>query len=716
MNLFGHRPYLLALLVSGVAFLSGCSNKISNDNRWEKVEEQKDAEASCSTVLIEEYTGQNCVNCPIAADILHQQVTAYPGNVITVALHAKSTGQTRPDLENDEADRLFHHFGLPKAVPGIMVNRRMLNGTQRRYSDDTPLWSGLIQKAVSLPSRLRLEIDGKISGKEVVFSAKADKTTAGVALPKSLTLTVWLVEDVYGGQIVGGKEEAHYHHHNVLRQVLVDNSTYELSSEVSKKAVLDAKILDPQNTKIVAFISDGNSEEVIEAALKALGTSSNESPDAEKPGIEPEEKIGMGLSFRVGDTEYESGSEILVTGVISKPNGSIEMETPTVTVLPGNKISKYDVNVVVLDQTGNANHGLKSVCLTKCEEFEHLLRTHEVKSYSPGITPYVIVHYGLKDNLASVKGSYRTSVVFSQEGKEVARLTFRFDYTPKTAEEPSKPDVPAIPIPTPPASTPAPAPLPPALPEPINPGTERTPKSNVVVFDFTGQGCPSCYRTIEWLHNEEVYKGSNLITVAIHGNSYNHDDKFKANNRAVYYENLFGNRGIGFPTVVMNNDRNMVEFTGSDITAQVNKTPLVKSLFSAKYVEDYKVTLSFKSENFASSAKKTIEGHDKLQVLFWVIQNNMRGFQSRIGDNYMHQHIYRGSLNGDWGQEYVLGETIQDTFSLPIVTVPDYSYQPVGGEKRRTKDVRVEPKDCEVIAIVLDANTKVFLDAVKVKL
>ena len=79
--------YLAILLPVAAWALSACDNIESNE-RWEEkvpVEIKKN-------VLIEDFTGQNCVNCPAATDVIHQlQQGAAGAHIIAVGIH-------RPDF------------------------------------------------------------------------------------------------------------------------------------------------------------------------------------------------------------------------------------------------------------------------------------------------------------------------------------------------------------------------------------------------------------------------------------------------------------------------------------------------------------------------------------------------------------------------------------------------------------------------------------------
>lgn len=170
---------------------------------------------------------------------------------------------------------------------------------------------------------------------------------------------------------------------------------------------------------------------------------------------------------------------------------------------------------------------------------------------------------------------------------------------------------------------------------------------------------------------------------------------------------LYGRGVRAYPTLRVNNIQgtNINGYTWA-IEQYANKAPIAKSRFDATVVEGDKVKVKFRA--LGANGETTIEGHPKVNVLYWVLEDNVTGYQARRGSNYNHKHIFRGVLHHDknygeyqaspyaWGDTYTLGTTVEDTYPLP-------------------KKVN-EKNNCTVVAILLDANTHTFLDAVTVKL
>ena len=78
-------PTLLLLVIA--FFFSSCDD-IAPDERYIPVEKTNPRRA----VLIEDFTGQDCVNCPAAHRIMESLEKQYPENVIPVSIHCGEFG------------------------------------------------------------------------------------------------------------------------------------------------------------------------------------------------------------------------------------------------------------------------------------------------------------------------------------------------------------------------------------------------------------------------------------------------------------------------------------------------------------------------------------------------------------------------------------------------------------------------------------------------
>lgn len=655
--------------------LVGCAKTIDVEKRWIP-ETDKGLSPEAPIVLVEEYTGQECINCPQAAKLLSELSSKYAGHLITVAMHTQWTGQTKEALRSEAAETYATRYNIPRIIPGIMVNRKTISETKTLYSHERSSWAEAIRRSVEVPASHRLTIEAdKASGRKVSVGVKA------VALnteKRDLDLTVWVVEDTYGEQKVGDEVEARFFHHNVLRQIIVDKASYDLGSEYKTTVSLIDRVSVPDNAKIVAFVSDRKSGEIYEAAIRPLGKGIEKTPNNVDTPDTPKYSNGK-VSFIVGDKVLKSGDEVMSVKNEKDNKGIIVFESPIVKVkLPEgmDTTSPFDLKFEKLDHTSDSECGISSICANVCMQMEKLSESYIHSNYKYSEGDSYSIHYGVHSDSHNLSDTYRVRLSMLRDGQEVAHLIFAFKHNE---------DANVSPI-VPPANPPA----------PINPSEPIDTKgeSGVILMDFTGQRCPACGYKVEELALFQKWLGPQLILVAFHQQWLNINSEFCAEETRAYDKHIVVPY---FPTLVVNNDASLKNpsLPYPAIESAIAKKAPLKSEFSAKLIGDNNVELSFRS--VAVTGESQLSNHPKVNVLFWVTQNNMRGYQSGLNKEILHQHIFRGSMNGIWGESYTLGDNYTRRLALPRVS-------------------KLVPKDCEVIAIILDAQTRVFIDAMKVKL
>ncbi|MBD5337323.1 MAG: Omp28 family outer membrane lipoprotein [Bacteroides sp.] len=131
---------ILALAALPAALLAGgCDNVEEGPGRFV----EQDRIKSDRKVLVMEFTGQQCPNCPLGAQTVESIHDAYPENVISVSLHPFNHILTNPlgadpGLRSEEATVMFEYYrpeGFPCAV---------FNGTTMSMS--TGEWNKLFRQ------------------------------------------------------------------------------------------------------------------------------------------------------------------------------------------------------------------------------------------------------------------------------------------------------------------------------------------------------------------------------------------------------------------------------------------------------------------------------------------------------------------------------------------------------------------------------------------
>ena len=204
--------HILPLLLAASLLLAACSD-IDSDERLIYVKPADVARA----VLIEDFTGQRCLNCPTATDIIDSLIAAYGDTtVIAVGIHSGPlgfTGSTKypVGLKTDLGDVYYEYWGLDHQPVGV-INRQGAS----EYTD----WQALVYAAVQEQATLSLQTD--IDYDEDTRLATIEVKAIGTNGDTDGYLQVWLTEDsITAVQILpDGSYDADYVHNHVFRDAV----------------------------------------------------------------------------------------------------------------------------------------------------------------------------------------------------------------------------------------------------------------------------------------------------------------------------------------------------------------------------------------------------------------------------------------------------------------------------------------------------------------
>ena len=119
------KKKLSHILLSVGLIMTAC-NDIAENDRYIEVEATK-AER---TVLLEDFTGQNCVNCPAAHRTIEALEEQYGAHLIAVSIHAghfgiPATNKRYTGLMQEEGQAYNDLYGIedyPKGITGFRYN------------------------------------------------------------------------------------------------------------------------------------------------------------------------------------------------------------------------------------------------------------------------------------------------------------------------------------------------------------------------------------------------------------------------------------------------------------------------------------------------------------------------------------------------------------------------------------------------------------------
>lgn len=168
-------------------------------------------------VLIEDFTGQRCVNCPNATEAIHQMQSpeAFGDNVVAVAIHCGPFGilNTNPKigLMTPAGKEYWEHwFTNDQGQPVAKINRGAANS-------DYLQWSALVSAALKQTSDVQIML--KASCDLSADSQIAVEAILNGTPRKEAKVQVWLTEDnIVAQQLMpDGKPNKEYAHNHVFR-------------------------------------------------------------------------------------------------------------------------------------------------------------------------------------------------------------------------------------------------------------------------------------------------------------------------------------------------------------------------------------------------------------------------------------------------------------------------------------------------------------------
>lgn len=198
--------------------LASCDDDFDGDNRYmtNPNPPQVDTTGYVKRVLVEDFTGQRCVNCPDAAQMLSGlKEETYGDRMILVAMHAGGLSLGTP-LHNDVAQTYMTALGMGANNPAISIDRV--------YNDDGVYsnWPNAIasRAAASTPCEVKPFVS---MGNDRSVSVLAQVSFSS-AVSDSIGVQHWLVEDsIVGFQITHEGSNMEYVHNHVFRDCLYDD-------------------------------------------------------------------------------------------------------------------------------------------------------------------------------------------------------------------------------------------------------------------------------------------------------------------------------------------------------------------------------------------------------------------------------------------------------------------------------------------------------------
>lgn len=250
--------------------LSGCSG-IAEDDRYIEVEATK-AER---TVLLEDFTGQDCVYCPNGHRVIEALEEQYGNHFIAVSIHAgnlsfPTSHKFFVGLGQEEGQIYNDRYGINDYPKGVV------NGKLPATNPDQ--WAAAVYNDISEATPLSINLDAALSDDNTEINIACSLTSSEQI---NGNIVVWVIES----SIVARQKDINegvikdYVHNNVFRACVngVDGDKINIPSGKTINANYKIAVKDeakekwiPENLAIVAFVTDGSG--VVQAAKTNVNT------------------------------------------------------------------------------------------------------------------------------------------------------------------------------------------------------------------------------------------------------------------------------------------------------------------------------------------------------------------------------------------------------------------------------------------------------------
>jgi hypothetical protein len=226
-------------------------------------------------VVIEEFTGVQCPNCPAGHIVVDQIVGSYTaGRIVPIALHPYNAlgnpySYSVVNLEDSNSTYLMNYLIFPGFEPCGGVDRLVFQGSTTGILTTRQDWQGFASTEIALNPLVNLY--DSVSFNSTTLQLKIFVTmhfTSTITDPTNIT--IGLTEDsIKTAQLDGTIVDTFYVHNHVLRSIITgvtgDNVVYNPAANISITPGRVIRLVyqttlnsawNPQNMHVVTFVHD----------------------------------------------------------------------------------------------------------------------------------------------------------------------------------------------------------------------------------------------------------------------------------------------------------------------------------------------------------------------------------------------------------------------------------------------------------------------------
>jgi len=202
---------------------------------------ETNTDTTAKVVLLEEYTGFRCGNCPAAGEIAHRIKELYPNNVVLLSIHAGALAMPNPQHKYNfisqtmkELDAYFN-IGWGVGTPNGLVDRVKYNNNLILPESD---WQAAVIERLKTPAIAKLELSPKYNETNRMINCDV-KIKFLANSNEKFNVALYVVEDsIVQYQTDYRKSPPDIYdfvHNNIVRDALTPTFGVQLNSDAIKK-------------------------------------------------------------------------------------------------------------------------------------------------------------------------------------------------------------------------------------------------------------------------------------------------------------------------------------------------------------------------------------------------------------------------------------------------------------------------------------------------
>lgn len=190
-------------------------------------------------VLIEEFTGVRCQNCPAGAKLLEELKTIHKERLVVLSIHGgffaqPTNAENKLTLDNSYGKDLIRIFNQPQGYPSAIVNRKSFDGSLFAGGNS---WAGYINTELSAKPTVHISVKVNADAIKRNIRISAELTLLQESGSDAHFISIAIAENnIKDAQLTPTGVDVNYIHNHVMRKFLTPVQGNQLTALILNQA------------------------------------------------------------------------------------------------------------------------------------------------------------------------------------------------------------------------------------------------------------------------------------------------------------------------------------------------------------------------------------------------------------------------------------------------------------------------------------------------